>query len=78
MSTWITVALAAIKFVTVVTSYLHDRKLIQGAEAQVVAAALGEAQKSIAAARRVEIDAAKTHADDATDGAFDKSFQRKD
>ena len=56
----------------------HDNRLFAAGQAEAIAAALTKAQAQVALARQAEADAAKRHAKDPTDSAFDSDFQRKD
>jgi hypothetical protein len=56
----------------------HDRKLIEAGQAEAIAAALSKAQAQVALARQAEAAAEARHSKDASDGAFDPQFRRKD
>jgi hypothetical protein len=57
---------------------LHDRQQLDAGDARAVARALTAAAKARGLAAAVETEAAKAHAADATDDAFDRAFERKD
>jgi hypothetical protein len=59
-------------------AYAHDRELISLGETKAIAAALKKLSDVVEIARQVEADAEKKHADDPTDSAFDRDFERKD
>jgi len=67
-----------IGFVESIIQSAHDKRLLEAGQAEAIAAALTKAQAQVTEARQAEAEVEASHAKDATDSAFDSSFQRKD
>jgi CHAT domain-containing protein len=75
---WLQLVLGIVSLAKWLTTTLHDNKVFAAGQTKAVADALQSASDEVAKATAAGNAADKRHAQDKTDGAFDKEFQRKD
>ncbi len=67
-----------VKLVVQLVNWLHDRRLVDQGKKLAMADALEASARELRAAKDVENEAARSHAADPTDAAFDREFERRD
>lgn len=75
---WLALVSGLIKLATVLTSWAHDRGLIDQGRRDAIATAHEAAAASLRTAQAAAAAAEAAHAADPTDGAFDPTFKRSD
>ncbi len=75
---WLKIILGLVSLVRQVTTYLHDKKMMDAGAALQVSRALVEANKAIDQALAAAREAEERHKKTPTDDAFDRRFERKD